>query len=1262
MTRTTLAARSALPVALLSVLAWSLGCGERVTGPGRTLDLGRIRSAHLVDGQPIPFPAGDLRVTIRTSQGAIVADTTLVIAETASDIILSLRITTSEATLLASAQLSAGGVTLFEVEGVSVSLRPLTADPDSPPAEMSLDYVGPGATTGVDLRLTGVDSAGFHGDTLVFVAEVLDAGANVIAGVPVFWTVRDPLRAEVPAPFEARAVLGDARGNAVVLARTYSGLVDSIVLQAQRLPAHIVDLASVARTDTVASERTDFVHVRLIDADSVPVTGLGVAFATTAGGPALDVASALSDSAGEAAATVTLPNTAGAYSVTVTAARGNASAVLPIIATPAAPVALTLSGGPGALLGAGDAIPALQATVRDQFGNVVTAFSDSLYARVLDQSGTQLQDSLRVVAVNGVATFAPSPLTTMGPDRRIEISALGLPTAVSSLFTVRAGTATQLVIVQQPAGGAVAGDSLSAIILEAQDQYGNRDSTFSGEVTLALATDPSSTMLVGDTVRSLTSGGVTFNDVGVGLPGTGYTLQATAPGIAGIETNPIGIVPPTVPVATQALVTSLSAYCALSTGGSAYCWGSNSFGQLGTNDQLSRDVPTPVLGGLTFESIAGGNGHVCGLTTNGEAYCWGRNDRGQLGDGTTTTRPVPGLVSGGLTWRQLGLGTITTCGLTDAGEAYCWGIGERNGDGTATQRNTPFPVALPVAFTSIAVGGFSSCALTAGGHAFCWGVASWVGDGASVLRLSPTPIAPGERFTRIVIGGASGTQNPLGCGISAAGPTLCWGQNTFGEFADGNVSATNSLAPVPAWAGFSLRDLSLVGGRSCGITLGDAPFCTGRNLGAFGDGTFVNSSTPRSVSLLPAVSELVTSGSASCAIAVSGSAYCWGVPSAEGILGDGGTVSSRASPTQISALPSVADVAFSVGASTTFGCAVTTAGGALCWGVGGNGQRGDGTTDPLSNGATSVLGGHTFTAISTGLTHACGIASGGSTYCWGASTSQVLGTTTPVPAQPSLVQGGIALTRIASGQQHNCGLANDSTAYCWGAGSSGQLGGGSTVASSLIAAVNSPLRFVRITAGQFHSCALASGGAAHCWGSNGAGQLGVGTLPALRNAPTLVVDGHTFSEISAGSSHTCALTASTGAAYCWGTNISGILGIGSVGGSFPNPQVVTGGLSFVALAAGTGHTCGLTSAGAAYCWGLNAAGQLGDGTKVDRLSPTLVSGAPVFAKIRAGANSTCGITGSGDTWCWGSNANGAILVPVPLSPAPVVGGLTFRTP
>jgi alpha-tubulin suppressor-like RCC1 family protein len=201
-----------------------------------------------------------------------------------------------------------------------------------------------------------------------------------------------------------------------------------------------------------------------------------------------------------------------------------------------------------------------------------------------------------------------------------------------------------------------------------------------------------------------------------------------------------------------------------------------------------------------------------------------------------------------------------------------------------------------------------------------------------------------------------------------------------------------------------------------------------------------------------------------------------------------------------------------------------------------------------------------------------------------------------------------------------------------------------------------------ISAGLVHTCALTSAGAAYCWGENGDGRLGDGTEDN-RLTPTAVSGSLKFASISAGAYHTCAIT-SRGAAYCWGYNGDGQLGDGTEDTDQLTPTAVSGGLKFASISAGAYHNCGLTSRGAAYCWGNNDNGQLGDGTEdTDRLTPTAVSGSLKFASISAGRYHTCAITSRGAASCWGNNGSGRLGDGTEdtdrLTPTAVSGGIRF---
>ncbi len=125
-----------------------------------------------------------------------------------------------------------------------------------------------------------------------------------------------------------------------------------------------------------------------------------------------------------------------------------------------------------------------------------------------------------------------------------------------------------------------------------------------------------------------------------------------------------------------------------------------------------------------------------------------------------------------------------------------------------------------------------------------------------------------------------------------------------------------------------------------------------------------------------------------------------------------------------------------------------------CWGANGSGQLGDGTT---TDRLTRVLvgGGRSFTIVSAGGSHTCGVAGGsgtvaGDAYCWGANDHGQLGTGAIIQqTSPALVAGGLSFAALSAGGSHTCGVIAGGGVYCWGNNSAGQLGNGTTTSSSV---------------------------------------------------------------------------------------------------------------------------------------------------------------------------------------------------------------------
>ena len=307
-----------------------------------------------------------------------------------------------------------------------------------------------------------------------------------------------------------------------------------------------------------------------------------------------------------------------------------------------------------------------------------------------------------------------------------------------------------------------------------------------------------------------------------------------------------------------------------------------------------------------------------------------------------------------------------------------------------------------------------------------------------------------------------------------------------------------------------------------------------------------------------------------------------------------------------------------------------------------------------------------FTQLSAGGTSTCGVTTGGTAYCWGYNNNGQLGNGATTNAiTPIKVIGGLTLASVGTAglQFFSCGLSAAGAAYCWGYNDYGQLGDGNYTSSSQPAAVLGNLTFSTLTAGEDgHACGIAAAGAAYCWGYNGSGQLGVPSV-AYSNSPVAVGGGLSFATISAGENgETCGVT-TAGAGYCWGFNDDGELGNGTKT-TVNAPTPVSGGLTFQSISAGFASTCGIAVGGSAYCWGDNTYGELGNGSTTSSTTPVEVGGGHSFASISVGDAFACGVTTGGALYCWGYNAEGQLgngSAAQSSTPTAVAGGLTYAS-
>lgn len=345
-----------------------------------------------------------------------------------------------------------------------------------------------------------------------------------------------------------------------------------------------------------------------------------------------------------------------------------------------------------------------------------------------------------------------------------------------------------------------------------------------------------------------------------------------------------------------------------------------------------------------------------------------------------------------------------------------------------------------------------------------------------------------------------------------------------------------------------------------------------------------------------------------CALDVTGQAYCWGANS-HGQLGTGDDL-PRLVPTSVAG--GLRFTQISVANEGAFTCGLTGDGKAYCWGSSWGGRLGDGSGAEAGKAVTTpqlVVGGHTFSQIAAGGGHSCALTTSGAAYCWGENSLGQLGIANETPSsRPVAVSGGLTFQQIDTYTGVTCGVATNGSAWCWGEGWSGALGNGQTSDSNVPVLVQGGHSFASVSVGLWMACGVTTTGDGYCWGSDwGVGNLGTGSYVETQTAPAPVAGGRQWQSIRAGGFIACGVAAD-GGGYCWGDGTLGALGAGvSMKGPTNLPIAIAGSHTFSHVVPDW-HACSLTTAGVAYCWGEGNSGAVGDGDLRRRWEPVKVAG------------------------------------------------------
>jgi alpha-tubulin suppressor-like RCC1 family protein len=348
---------------------------------------------------------------------------------------------------------------------------------------------------------------------------------------------------------------------------------------------------------------------------------------------------------------------------------------------------------------------------------------------------------------------------------------------------------------------------------------------------------------------------------------------------------------------------------------------------------------------------------------------------------------------------------------------------------------------------------------------------------------------------------------------------------------------------------------------------------------------------------------------------------------------------ARADSSAVGTDPSLVTPAFVfLTAGRQFTCGLDAQGSAWCWGANRYGQLGVGDTLDRYE-PTPVRNDVPFVHMDAGETHICAVDAARNLFCWGDNRDFALGDSTiRLRTRPDKVPGVAGVELLGLGTNVTCITDDEDRPMCWGTDTHGERGDdqlGSRPSARPVP-VRGDHRFRSLAVGRQHACGLESDGSAWCWGDGGA--LGDGTF-SHRGQPVAVSGNRRFQELAAGESVTCGLKVDN-TAWCWGVAFDGQLGQGDP--PRPNsfqPAPVAGGLSFQQIAPGRHRVCALDLEGAAWCWGSNYNGGLGDGSGQSRAEPVRVVGDLRFTQLASGDFHTCGLQASGDVWCWGENSD-----------------------
>ena len=678
-----------------------------------------------------------------------------------------------------------------------------------------------------------------------------------------------------------------------------------------QVPAALQIVAGDEQEGVVGEELPGPIMVRVLDDDGDPIQGQLVNFRVTAGGGAVFAGASLTNAQGIAQERWTLGTS------TVEEHRIEARAVDPetgaaivfanFTATALAgpPAALEKYAGDGQTGTVGQPVATPPAVlVQDQYGNPVGGATVTFS---VSSGGGQATGTSSTSDAHGVAAVGSWML---GPRAGEQSMLATVATLEPVAFSVNAtaASATALSIVPPVPTSVKDLEPLPRLLVQLVDAYGNVVTQVGVQISASVTGGQAT--LGGTTSASTNADGIAeFHALTLdGTPGEN-TLEFTASGLASarllIELISAGF-------RAARIFSGAHHMCALTDDETLYCWGDNSFGQLGNGGTGNESIPVRATAvPMKVAELSIGANHACGRPATGGIWCWGDNRYGQLGNGTRTvaqltpTQVISDLVVGGIA-----AGDRHTCAggrSATVPAIYCWGAHSHGQLGKAEPELCPdlgvpcSPVPL-VAWSSPSIqigklraGANHTCGITVS-DLYCWGANSF------------GQLGRGTTETAGVVGSGTGLKAPehvLGRNFTCVANVhaLCWGENTYGQVGNGETEHVSRPVPVEGSFRFPVfgdarGDHICALGLPDGSTINGRAYCWGWGAhGQIGTGhTNVINPLPQLVSDTLQFTQIATGLSHSCGRTTSGVVYCWGTGAA---IGQGSDDAQRLTPTPV---------------------------------------------------------------------------------------------------------------------------------------------------------------------------------------------------------------------------------------------------------------------------------------------------------------------------------------------------------------------------